>query len=135
MLAGETLEAASSLPKWAWALIIGSLASVLILALVNEDFQQAVNETVSKALNAIVTVFSSLFEAVEYLWRGIKEILILVWNIAAPGILPELVVIHGVALETIAGLKQQAQGNFETFTSAFDSLRRSPSDEDNQARN
>jgi hypothetical protein len=132
ILAGRTLEAISSLPKWAWALILGALASVLVLALVNEDFQEEVKETVSKALNAIWTMFSTLLEAVEYLWRGIKEITIIVWNIAAPAILPELIVIFGVALETIVGLMQQARGNFETFNSAFSSLRQSPPAEGSQ---
>jgi predicted nucleic acid-binding protein len=132
MIAGRTLEAISSLPKWAWALILGALASVLILALVNEDLQEEVKETVSKALNAIWTMFLTLLEAVEYLWRGIKEILIIVWNTAAPAILPELIVIFGVALETISGLMQQARGNFETFNSAFSSLHQSPPAEGSQ---
>jgi predicted nucleic acid-binding protein len=122
MLVGKTLDAISSFPKWAWALILGALASVLVLALVNQDFQEKVKETISKAFEAIETMFSSLLEAVDHFWRGIKEILIMVWNVAAPVILPELIVIVGVALESITGLLRQAKGNFDTFASAFDGL-------------
>jgi len=122
MLIGKTLDAISSLPKWAWALILGALASVLILAVVNEDFQGKVKETISKSLDAIKTMFSSLLEAVDYLWRGFKELVILIWNLAAPVVVPGLIVIVGVALESIMGLMRQAQGNFESFTSLFDTL-------------
>jgi len=126
-LVGKTLDTMSSLPKWAWALIVGALASVLIFALVNEDFQTKVTETVSKALSAFSTMFSNILEWVDYLWRGLREILILIWNFAAPVVVPDLIVIVGVALETIEGLVRQAQGNFETFTSAFDVLHQSTS--------
>jgi len=122
MLIGKTLDAISSLPKWAWALILGALASVLILAVVNEDFQGKVRETISKAVDAIKSMFSSLLDAVDYLWRGFKEMVILIWNLAAPVVVPGLIVIVGVALESIAGLIRQAQGNFESFTSVFDTL-------------
>jgi hypothetical protein len=58
MLIGKTLDAISSLPKWAWALILGALASVLILAVINEDFQGKVRETISKALDGVKSMFS-----------------------------------------------------------------------------
>jgi predicted nucleic acid-binding protein len=122
IIIGKTLDAISSLPKWALALILGALASVLILAVVNEDFQGKVKETISKSLDAIKTMFSSLLEEVDYLWRGFKELVILIWNLAAPVVVPGLIVIVGVALESIVGLVRQAQGNFEGFTSIFDTL-------------
>jgi hypothetical protein len=103
-------------------LILGALASVLILAIVNEDFQGKVRETISKALDGIKSMFSNLLDAVDYLWRGFKEMVILIWNLAAPVVVPGLIVIVGVALESIAGLIRQAQGNFESFTSVFDTL-------------
>jgi predicted nucleic acid-binding protein len=117
LLVKGSLGVLSSLPSWAWALVLGVVGVVLVLAIVNSEFRAGFSETIGKAVDEIKVMFKGLFDAVEYFWQAIRNIFIIIWNLTAPIILPNLIVATGVLCETVAGLMKQARGNFDNFTS------------------
>ncbi len=117
LLVKGTIDALSYLPRWAWAIVLGAVGVVLVLAIINHEFQTAFTETIAKVLDEIKIIFKGLFEALEYFWVAIKEILIMIWNLTAPVVVPSMIVITGVIFKTLAGLLRQAHGNFDIFTS------------------
>ncbi len=119
-LAKGSVDALSSLPSWAWAMIVGALGGILLLAIVNEGFRAGFAEIIAKVIAQIKTMFEAVLAAVEYFWQAIREILVIVWNMSAPIVVPNLIVIAGVMSENLAGLLRQAQGNFEGLTSGFE---------------
>jgi hypothetical protein len=117
LLVKGTIDALSYLPRWAWAIVLGAVGVVLVLAIINHEFQTAFTETIAKVLDEIKIIFKGLFDALEYFWVAIKEILIMIWNLTAPVVVPSMIVITGVIFKTLAGLLRQAHGNFDNFTS------------------
>jgi len=117
LLVKGTIDALSYLPRWAWAIVLGAVGVVLVLAIINHEFQTAFTETIAKVLDEIKIIFKGLFEALEYFWVAIKEILIMILNLTAPVVVPSMIVITGVIFKTLAGLLRQAHGNFDIFTS------------------
>jgi predicted nucleic acid-binding protein len=117
LLAKGSFDLLSSLPSWAWAIVLGVIGGVLVFAIVNGEFRAAFSETFAKAVDEIKLMFKGLFDALEYFWNAIKDILIIIWNFTAPVIVPGMIAVTGVLCETLAGLLRQAQGNFDSFTS------------------
>ncbi len=120
LLAIGGVDTLASLPGWAWVMILGVLGGILVIAIVNEKFRAGFGEIIAKAIGEIRAMFETIFAAVEYFWRAMREILIIVWNVSAPTIVPNVIVIAGVMGKNLSGLLRQAQGNFDSFTSEFD---------------
>jgi len=120
LLAKGSLEALSSLPSWSFAIILGAVGAILILALINKEFRDAFQGVLTKVIDGVNGLVHALFGSLEYFWAALRTILILIWNFAAPTVVPPLIIIAGVACEAISRLLKQANGDFRTFESESD---------------
>ena len=109
-LAVGIAEAASRVPPWAWAVIIGVGIGVLLLAVFRKDFRDWAVEGLAKIKEILRPVLAAFVESAKRLWSALRVILIIAWNLVvfvAPFIMAAAGVILRHAHELFERIEQQ----------------------------